>query len=204
MKKIIILISGKQGSGKTTLAKSIRDYFRKEKGWLTKRFRFAQPIYEMHDAVWKVMNEYGFERKSIKDGPLLQLLGTEWGRETIDVDIWVKCCQNSINQHFKRVKNFNCYEVDGCLITIEDARFENEFEGINFTLSIRLNADEKIRRERCEAWRENIEHRSEIGLDEFDSSNKFDLYIDTGILSKEESCNTAITALDYILNPNDL
>jgi hypothetical protein len=81
------------------------------------------------------------------------------------------------------------------LVIIDDCRFPNEFEAFPEALRVRLNADEKVRKLRTEAWRENTLHPSEVSLDIYDIEGKFDLYLQTDIKeSSPEHCATLITA----------
>ncbi len=47
-------------------------------------------------------------------------LGTEWGREMIGEDIWVRAWENSVKAHL----------ANGVDIITEDLRFENEYEAV--------------------------------------------------------------------------
>ena len=90
----IVVISGKMGAGKSTLSKVLK--FSVPEKYLVIEVKFAGVLYEMHDAVLKILSKYNIERNIVKDGTLLQLLGTEWGRNTIDQNIWVNTTKNKI------------------------------------------------------------------------------------------------------------
>jgi tRNA uridine 5-carbamoylmethylation protein Kti12 len=174
---MLTLISGKQGSGKTTLAKSLqRDLT--EAGWTVVRNRFAQPLYDMHDEVRNVLKAYAYENYDFtkKDGPLLQLLGTEWGRQTVDKDIWV----NLLAGHYKKSWEISTQfgqKKDKFLYVVEDCRFQNELDYFPGAFSIRLEASEEARKERCEMWRDRSDHPSEIGLDHYVGTGKFSMVV---------------------------
>lgn len=174
---MIILVSGKQGSGKTTLCENLRTYY-SGKNFNTYRFRFAQPLYDIHDLIWNYMQQY-HSRPKVKDGRLLQLLGTEWGRETLDKDIWVKIIKDEISSLPKSPEPF---------ITIEDCRFLNEFNAFPEAIRIRLNCAHEIRKKRCSNWRDDVNHPSEISLDH----EEFDLRLPTHVWSKEETFEMTI------------
>jgi nucleoside-triphosphatase THEP1 len=165
--KQIILLSGKQGSGKTTLQNSLVTWLQ-QKELRVVTLNFADVLYEMHNRVLDVLNEYWPRRDIVKDGPLLQLLGTEWGRKTIDEDIWVKIMQYKV----AAAKDVDVFIVGDC-------RFENEFNAFPEALRVRLRADEGARKKRCSMWRDNTKHPSETGLDEYAVKGLFDLYINT-------------------------
>lgn len=190
MKKVI-LISGKQGSGKSKTAKALNDILWDLGGGgvVAKQFRFAGPLYEMHDEVLKVLKRYGVERPElVKDGPLLQLLGTEWGRKTVDQELWVKCCQNGISDWFDKHPVLNKFAI------VDDCRFPNEFHSQpdEDALRIRLECDRELRKARCSQWRENENHESEIALDGYAADGKFDMYLDTGIAGSSPDISARI------------
>lgn len=166
---MVILFSGKQGSGKSTTVEGLQSQL-EANGIKVKRFKFAQALYEMHDAVLAVLTEYGIKRDIAKDGPLLQLLGTEWGRNTINKDIWVNCAQNWHKKQLLRETSTTVYIFDDC-------RFKNELDAFPDSLKIRLEAPSHVRKDRCSAWRDNEKHQSEIDLDDY--MHKFDLVVDT-------------------------
>jgi hypothetical protein len=171
----IVLISGKQGSGKSTLQNLLVTTWQKEvKGSRAINLNFADILYEMHDKVLSVLHKYWPPRDIIKDGPLLQLLGTQWGRDTIDKNIWVICLHEKIRQLAEQNSHYK-----NLLFIIGDCRFPNEFEAFPEALRVRLRASEETRKARVSMWRENTNHPSEIALDSYDQADKFDLHFST-------------------------
>lgn len=166
------MISGKQGSGKSTLQKAIIEkLISRSKAKVIFNLKFADVLYRMHDAVLKILYSYLPKRKIQKDGPLLQVLGIEWGRNTLGENIWVDLLKERIKQH---QVSFN-----PDYIFIDECRFENEFNAFPEALRIRLECPKEIRKARCSMWRDNDSHHSEIGLDDYAKAHKFDLYLDT-------------------------
>lgn len=172
----IVCISGKQGSGKTTLAKALCKHYSGS------HLKFATPLYEMHDAIKEILEvKYSYQMKE-KDGKLLQLLGTEWGRNTLGQNIWADLTRSAIESAVNTLERFN----DKAFIVVDDARFENELEiFMKFkshfpewrVLTVRLEAEELARKGRADSWREDAYHPSEIGLDH--RVNDFDLILNT-------------------------
>jgi len=111
----LIALTGAKGVGKSTYA----EFLAGENGTV---LSFATPIKHMLKAI--VGNEYVFGNKKneethlgVTGRVLLQTLGTEWGRETIDQDIWVKCMKHILTDAM-----FAEYSP----VVIDDLRFENE------------------------------------------------------------------------------
>jgi len=174
----IIAISGKQGSGKTTLANAIEKSL---EGKELKRMKFADGVYQLHNSVLTDLKYFKKYTKiniddNTKNGSLLQVLG-QWTRDNIDDKYWVKYIHG-------RIKTLNDHNTD--YIIIDDLRYENELKMLNLfdTTFIRLYCDESIRKERTESWRDNTNHESETGLDNIDFV--WDYIIDTGNTDIEE------------------
>jgi hypothetical protein len=187
---MIILLSGKQSSGKTSAASALQACLN-ARGIQTPRYRFAQPLYEMHDHCIEVLEKYGIRRNIIKDGALLQLIGTEWGRNTIDQNIWVKCAQSWYQQLPAHGDMFG-----PVIALIDDLRFKNEFtafEGRD-VIKVRIECAREIRRSRSESWRENELHISEIDLDDW--SDKFDLVLNSAFMSTDVIVNAIVREIN--------
>jgi hypothetical protein len=169
----IVMLSGKQGAGKSTISDALKEkWFELDHKNKVKQMKFADVIYEMHDAIIAILEKYLPPRNLIKDGPLLQLLGTEWGRKTLGPDVWV----DVLKARLSLIPN---YENDYSLVIIDDCRFENEFDAVPEALRVRLRAEEGERKKRCSMWRENTNHPSETGLDDYAIKGLFDVYLNT-------------------------
>jgi hypothetical protein len=121
---MLIGVTGKAGSGKDTFANELCNNCLKYS-----KIAFADPIKEGISAIFSIPmfdleNRVNKERKIAHIGKsprqLMQLLGTEFGRDLIDRDIWIILARRRINELFKR----------GISIVITDVRFENEAEMI--------------------------------------------------------------------------
>lgn len=186
-----ILISGAQGSGKTTLAHELIKYFNDQEKKYAKGFIFADVIYQIHDFTRGLLRSLEIERPD-KDGKLLQLLGTEYGRETIDQNIWVNTCKAQIQQWVKRSGTMGMVMVP----VISDCRFRNEFDAFPNALRVRLECPEQIRKSRCPSWRDTTNHPSETDLNEYAKMDKFTIKIPTNDIDIQTSIHLVTTAFE--------
>lgn len=116
----IIALGGYKGTGKTTLAKTLVHIH----GFV--RMSFADPIYDMILAGFGIdgrvmttdQKEATIEWLGVSLRYLMQTLGTEWGRNTICQDIWIRIMQRKLDVAKK----------SGYNVVIDDARFPNEVE----------------------------------------------------------------------------
>lgn len=141
-----ICFAGKMRAGKDTAA----NYLITKYGGGT--FKFADPLYEMQQVIYKIAKlPYNTDTK---DRTLLQFLGTDWGRKTIDPNIWI----NVMDLRLASLK----FSKENIFIT--DARFPNEIELLekyNFKI-VQIQCDEHIRIQRGAT---NLTHESETALD---------------------------------------
>jgi hypothetical protein len=169
-----LVISGKQGSGKTTTAQLVQDML-VEQGFSVMPYKMARTIYEMHDAILEIMRRQGIKTPD-KDGRLLQLLGTDWGRTVYGEDVWIRCALADYEKLVEHNPVQGPFKVDYAFL-IDDIRFKNELAAFEFGLKVRLECPREVRKARCPAWRETDTHPSEVDLD--DSLGMFNLVLDT-------------------------
>lgn len=188
---IAILISGKQGSGKTTTALALSKALNQKKNHEARVLKFASTLYLMHDAVRYILeknikvpcvNNY---LKSIKiDATLMQLLGTDWARQTIYSGIWVDISRNETLNYFnyhRPARNYHRVAI------FDDVRFMNEFNiDLPHKINVRLVCDQKTRKSRAEKWRDNETHPSETDLDVYEDLGKFDIMLETSRFTTDE------------------
>jgi hypothetical protein len=188
----IVLISGKQGGGKTTTANAVIAEAKRLKYSKAFQLNFAEPLYVLHDFILnKMESAFGVPKTTNKDGVLLQVLGTEWGRKVHGENIWCQIMKNRIDAEVLRHTN----DGSRLLFVIADCRFENEFNFFHESLRVRLQCSAEERKVRTNSWRENVTHPSETNLDDYDLLQKFDLYIDTTSKgSSPEHCASLILA----------
>jgi adenylate kinase family enzyme len=161
---MIVMISGKQGSGKTTLANLIEQKL-DPNVFHVKRAKFADPMYEIYNFA---KNITGVEKE--KDGTFLQIIG-DWGR-SIDPTIWI----NSFKRKNSDIDEKSLFGFKKLLI-VDDLRFKKEFVAFDDAIRIRLECPRQIRMERCTSWREDDCHISETDLDDWNT--RFDLTLDS-------------------------
>lgn len=170
----VVLISGKMGSGKTTLAKSLKAQWESQPNRYAILINFADTIYEIHNFALGKLADAGFDVPK-KDGKLLQLLGTEWGRATYGDDVWVDVCKARIDRACEISRG---HAGGQYLFIVGDCRYPNELKAFPTAITVRLECEREKRKARCDAWRDNETHASEISLDGFEAD--FDLVFDTG------------------------
>lgn len=115
----IIGIAGHARSGKDTVAQFIRQEYQ------CMQYAFAEPLKNMLKAIGLEEHELNGWRKDETNNDfqstprhMMQTLGTEWGRDTINDNIWVIAAE-------KRLKHMHSINP-AATILITDVRFQNE------------------------------------------------------------------------------
>jgi chloramphenicol 3-O-phosphotransferase len=181
----IIVLSGKQGAGKSTLARKIIELSSNKEDFHV--HRVIDLLYALQGACRSVVKSFGFEvDESVKDGDLLQLMG-DWVRKRFGDNAMPQACLKKILEY-----------PQNHVVIIEDLRMRAEFDTFargSECVSVRLNCPEEVRKKRAESWRENTIHKTEVDLDQYDTDGKFDLYFNTDTQSTEEIARSIITRL---------
>lgn len=206
MVKFILGISGKQGSGKSTLSKGFSELVSERWGLRVLNLAFADPIYDIHDSIQDYMGGFSIESLE-KNGPLLQRVG-DLGKAIYGDDIWARLFQTS-------VEDIHMKDGDDVVLVVDDIRFPREAETVRGTayklgissFLVRLSADESIRKERCDSWRDDTSHASETALDQYGAGTfhtgpvkVWDLEIDTGSQVAERTLTQVTEATQDMLN----
>lgn len=122
---MLVGLTGYAGSGKDAAAAGLTAL-----NW--KRVSFAEPLRQMLLALnpflpsgltlQYVVEKQGWEgaKKSPEVRRLMQVMGTEVGREMIDDELWTKLALKQIKQHF----------LNGHPVVVTDVRFSNEADMI--------------------------------------------------------------------------
>lgn len=159
MAPLIGLYSPAPGSGKSTLAAAMAGF-----GWQS--LKFAGPLKAMLVALLREAGEDDAVIARALEGDLkaqeldalggrtprfaMQTLGTEWGRETIAQDIWVRTL----------IARANRLRASGVAVVVDDMRFVNEASAIQA-------AGGKLVRVTRGAMQRPSGHASEGGLDDW-------------------------------------
>ena len=135
-----IAFLGQMRSGKDTAAKYLINKYGGNNA------KFTDPLYKIQKAVYEIVGQPEPE----KDRRLLQLVGTDWGRDTISETIWIDLLINNLKPS------------ENTFVT--DLRFINEakaLKDVGFVIVkiIRLEKD------RVTAGATNTSHRSEMEVD---------------------------------------
>lgn len=121
MRPILIGLTGRARSGKTTAAEHLA------RTYLLEQYAFADPL---RDGLMAIFNldptDFEGDRKEQPLGwldcsprQLMQSMGTEWARNTVHPDVWVKLAEQNLEYMTKALG-----AVLG--IIVSDVRFENE------------------------------------------------------------------------------
>jgi hypothetical protein len=120
MARTVIGFTGKMGCGKSTAAKMLQ-------GFGFTRVRFAGPLKDMMACLGLTQDEI---EGHLKEAPCellggktprfaMQTIGTEWGRETISRNLWIKAWRRRVDALKEYIP-----------VVVDDVRFPNEAEAI--------------------------------------------------------------------------
>jgi|TARA_R110002012_G_scaffold321787_1_gene551397 adenylate kinase family enzyme len=168
-----IAISGKMGSGKTTLAEEIRKQF-------TEGYNGHSAMVSLGAPVKEVARNYFLMPADVKDRLLLQQIGQQF--RTIKPDVWVDLLMQDV------AGLADTTEVD--LAICDDVRFVNELNAMKNDgwMTIRLTVSEEEQKRRLESaygdkWTEHWRNRNEISETDLDEAKGFDMILDNLELS---------------------
>jgi cytidylate kinase len=171
-----VAISGKMGSGKTTLANVLEGYY----GF--QRFAFADKLKQVAMDLWGLSHEEVYGNK--KNRRLLQDLGIKM-RE-IDENVWADYLLRELN-----IRDAYASPVQVTSnVVVDDLRFKNEYHKLreNGFIVVRVEADEGVRQKRIGEAFKNTGHLSECDLDDIVD---WDVIINNNTDNKEELVEAA-------------
>lgn len=151
---MIIGFSAGMGAGKTTAIECVQFLLKDTKQKIAV-VKFAQPLYDMQEFIYRRISSV-HERPAdfVKDRKLLQWLGTDWGRDSINQNLWVNIWKAEALAKQK----------EGYLVLCDDVRFDNEaVELIKLDgIVVKINAD--FAKERITTANGLKNHASEAGI----------------------------------------
>ncbi len=117
---MIIGFAGGMGVGKSTAV----DVLRASTSRPVFLVKFAQPLYDIQEMVYsRISAVYQRPEDFKKDRKLLQWLGTDWGRDTINPTLWVDLWKAKAEAWLESAPN--------AIIVCDDVRFDNEAQTIS-------------------------------------------------------------------------
>lgn len=185
---MIVLISGKQGSGKTTLSNKMMEIARINRTYAWQG-GFAKAMRMIASTMTTVAKGQGCPvPDKVENRELMNFIATEWGRG-IDPDFWIP----PVVEDYKRIAQM-WKKHPFFLYIIDDFRCMNEahaFDRLDDVFRIRLECPEEIRKQRAKYWGDP-EHFSEVDLDGY---TNFDLDLDTHIRTPDHNADKAYDAM---------
>ena len=122
MKTLALLIAGRAGVGKTTLAKMLLEEFNKDSDTLASIVPMAKEIKRI------AIEDFGWDGvKDEKGRRLLQVLGTEAGR-MYNENVWVHKSIDWFNQNCDLANRISIRPVTYTVMIVDDIRYPNEIE----------------------------------------------------------------------------
>jgi hypothetical protein len=130
--RTVVAFTGLAGAGKSTAALHLVE----RHGY--QRIRFAGPLKSMLAALGLSGAEIDGDRKEVPSDLLcgktprwaMQTLGTEWGRDIIGVDLWIRAWRAAVDR-----------TLPGSCVVVDDLRFPNEAAAIRAVGGIIVRVD---------------------------------------------------------------
>jgi hypothetical protein len=154
----VIGLCGKARSGKDTFAVDLADALNRRTGVRAVIRSFAGPIknmlsnllflftgndlYTVDDMMYGSTKEIIIPELGKSPREMMQTLGTEWGRDLVDEDIWMSAMKGQIS-NFKHSAEIRA-NATKLFVIIPDVRFDNEAEMVDELIQIRRKGTEAV------------------------------------------------------------
>lgn len=156
----LIGFNGGMGVGKSTAIQCLKDILEDTIYTNTppvKLVKFAQPLYDIQEFVYRrVEPVYSRPRDFTKDRKLLQWIGTEWGRDGIDDELWVKLWTAEV----LRIQS----ETPNAIVVCDDVRFDNEAAVLMGLGGVVVKISSTEAEKRIDTKSGIVQHKSEAGI----------------------------------------
>ena len=147
---LLIGISGGLGSGKTSLARNLRDHYNSV-GYQASIASFGDPVKEL---AMRIFDPGGFDftlktpeskERRMSNGMtvrrLLQAFGTDFARE-LDSFVWIRHMVYKMLEYIEAYSRSHNYK--GNIVIIDDVRFSNELEFLANCGAINIRMDRRV------------------------------------------------------------
>ena len=172
--KRIVGLAGPKGVGKSTFANQlVFEYYQEGLEDIVRVMSFATPLKEMlgsivHEDYIKEDKEKIIPHLGVSARHCLQTLGTEWGRNSINSEIWINIAKHRIS------------ESEAQVFIIDDVRFDNEAKMI-------LDMGGEVWNLTRDGIGGGDEHISEAGVSKELITKEIDLNEETATTQEEDS-----------------
>ena len=180
---MVILVSGKSGSGVTSFSEALRSYWG-NRGIACWRYSMTEPLQEMAKAVYLVGGHYGITSPpegAASDLDLVKMLEHDWGHKK-DPAIWINTAKSKMRQVTDRWEELGFFYI----VILEDVFYPSQFDAWPDALSIRLECASSVRFSRLGVAATHTEHPSEAALDSYVHQGRFDIVLNSATSSVEE------------------
>jgi len=179
-----IILCGRQGSGKTTVAEALKAYY-SYRGTACFAYDFMQPVQEVHDAAFIALQRYGMPHPP---EDLYSRLPYQYIYSWLEMLLptYANAELTKVIQRWDDLKMYHIAVVHGMT---KPAQLEKYLTG--FKVLLTCNVDERNRRITTAGGSSafclrDYNHPIEAGFDDCAVSDIFDLVVDTGMMTPDK------------------